>query len=170
MAQARHQTDSLVNPSQRPPPSTVPFTSAPVKTSTGNIEDPYRSNVLKRPRDEDSAGEEAGTSNDAPAPKRRVKVSQDVLYRIVVPSRQIGKVIGRVGHRIQKIREETKATIKIADAVVVSNLMCFRILRKLGSGNFIFRACSTSTQSTCRNEKFKLANLNYIYRYIYIYE
>lgn len=123
MAQPQHQTDSLVNPNQRPPPPTIPITtsavvSAPVHTSTAAIEDPYRSNVLKRPRDEDSAAEEAGTSNDAPAPKRRVKVSQDVLYRIVVPSRQIGKVIGRVGHRIQKIREETKATIKIADAVV----------------------------------------------------
>lgn len=39
------------------------------------------------------------------------------MYRIVVPSRQIGKVIGKVGHRIQKIREETKATVKIADAI-----------------------------------------------------
>lgn len=128
MAQAQHHTDSLVNPNQRPPPTTVPITtsavvSVPVQTSTATIEDPYRSNVLKRPRDEYSGAEEAGTSNDAPAAKRRVKVSQDVLYRIVVPSRQIGKVIGRVGHRIQKIREETKATIKIADAVVVSNLI-----------------------------------------------
>lgn len=34
-----------------------------------------------------------------------------------MPSRQIGKVIGKVGHRIQKIREDTKATIKIADAI-----------------------------------------------------
>ncbi|KAH9733352.1 KH domain-containing protein [Citrus sinensis] len=49
-------------------------------------------------------------------PKRRAK-AQDVLFRIIVPSRQIGKVIGKEGHRIQKIREETKATIKIADAI-----------------------------------------------------
>ncbi|KAJ4727243.1 KH domain-containing protein [Melia azedarach] len=48
--------------------------------------------------------------------KRRAK-AQDVLFRIVVPSRQIGKVIGKEGHRIQKIREHTKATIKIADAI-----------------------------------------------------
>ena len=42
---------------------------------------------------------------------------QDVIFRIVVPSRQIGKVIGKEGCRIQRIREETKATIKIADAI-----------------------------------------------------
>ncbi|XP_031287681.1 poly(rC)-binding protein 4-like [Pistacia vera] len=53
---------------------------------------------------------------EEPGSKRRAK-AQDVLFRIVVPSRQIGKVIGKEGHRIQKIREETKATIKIADAI-----------------------------------------------------
>ena len=58
---------------------------------------------------------------DESASKRRAK-AQDVLFRIVVPSRQIGKVIGKEGCRIQKIREETKATIKIADAVAVSSL------------------------------------------------
>lgn len=58
---------------------------------------------------------------EEPGSKRRAK-AQDVLFRIVVPSRQIGKVIGKEGHRIQKIREETKATIKIADAIAVSSL------------------------------------------------
>ncbi|XP_044493763.1 poly(rC)-binding protein 4-like isoform X1 [Mangifera indica] len=58
---------------------------------------------------EDGECEESGS-------KRRAK-AQDVLFRILVPSRQIGKVIGKEGHRIQKIREETKATIKIADAI-----------------------------------------------------
>ena len=56
---------------------------------------------------------------DESAAKRRVKLAQDVLFRIVVPSRQIGKVIGKEGCRIQKIREDTKATIKIADAIAV---------------------------------------------------
>ncbi|GAV73428.1 KH_1 domain-containing protein [Cephalotus follicularis] len=50
------------------------------------------------------------------APKRIAK-AQDVIFRIVVPSKQIGKVIGKEGHRIQKIREDSKATIKIADAI-----------------------------------------------------
>lgn len=77
--------------------------------------------TLKRPREEDSA--DAGTSADVPEAKRREKASHDVIYRIVVPSRQIGKVIGRAGHRIQKIREDTQATIKIADAISVSRLM-----------------------------------------------
>ncbi|KAL8137830.1 hypothetical protein V2J09_003831 [Rumex salicifolius] len=59
-----------------------------------------------------AAAEEAG---DAPSPKR--KKGQDVLFRIVVPSRQIGKVIGKEGSRIRKIREDTRASIKIADAI-----------------------------------------------------
>ena len=58
-----------------------------------------------------------------PAAKRRVVLAQDVVYRIMLPSRQIGKVIGKEGTRIQKIREETRATIKIADAVSV--IVCF---------------------------------------------
>ncbi|KAL6005086.1 hypothetical protein ACLOJK_005647 [Asimina triloba] len=48
----------------------------------------------------------------------------DVLFRIVVPSQQIGRVIGRAGSQIRKIREETHATIKIADAVRVSRFCC----------------------------------------------
>ena len=58
---------------------------------------------------------------DESASKRRAK-AQDVIFRIVVPSRQIGKVIGKEGCRIQKIREQTKATVKIADAIAVSSL------------------------------------------------
>ncbi|KAL3537057.1 hypothetical protein ACH5RR_000423 [Cinchona calisaya] len=134
MAHLQPQNETLVNP--RPPapaPSRVPAlatSSATDSTSThstvtavasatlaGVIEDSHRLNTLKRPREDDSGVEAAGTPSDVPAPKRRVKVTQDVLFRIVVPSRQIGKVIGKVGHRIQKIREETKATIKIADAI-----------------------------------------------------
>lgn len=34
-----------------------------------------------------------------------------------MPSSQIGKVIGKGGHRVQKVREDTKATVKIADAI-----------------------------------------------------
>ncbi|KAL5058665.1 hypothetical protein RYX36_030269 [Vicia faba] len=44
---------------------------------------------------------------------------QDVIFRIVVPSRQIGKVIGKEGCRIQRIRVETRANIKIADAIAI---------------------------------------------------
>ncbi|GLT39602.1 hypothetical protein SLA2020_137840 [Shorea laevis] len=68
----------------------------------------------KRRRDE---GESAASEDtEESAPKRQAK-AQDVIFRIVVPSRQIGKIIGKAGHRIQKIREESKATIKIADAI-----------------------------------------------------
>ncbi|KAF7825157.1 poly(rC)-binding protein 4-like isoform X2 [Senna tora] len=66
----------------------------------------------KRRREDEAPG--TGVSDQSAA--KRAK-GQDVIFRIVVPSRQIGKVIGKEGCRIQKIREETKATIKIADAI-----------------------------------------------------
>lgn len=75
--------------------------------------DPSRS---KRPRDD---ADEPASGDLPPAMKRRVVLAQDVVFRIMLPSRQIGKVIGNKGSRIQKIREETRATIKIADAVSV---------------------------------------------------
>ncbi|XP_050386540.1 RNA-binding KH domain-containing protein PEPPER-like [Argentina anserina] len=63
---------------------------------------------MKRRRDEPEPPDSA--------PKRRAN-AQDVTFRVVVPSRRIGKVIGKEGCRIQKIREDSKATIKIADAI-----------------------------------------------------
>ncbi|KAK7394628.1 hypothetical protein VNO78_15161 [Psophocarpus tetragonolobus] len=67
----------------------------------------------KRRRDDEVPGTAAALEQSA---AKRAK-GQDVIFRIVVPSRQIGKVIGKEGCRIQKIREDTKATIKIADAI-----------------------------------------------------
>ncbi|KAG6749231.1 hypothetical protein POTOM_046274 [Populus tomentosa] len=64
--------------------------------------------TAKRRRDDFEGGETSAAKRQARA---------DVVFRIVVPSGKIGKVIGKQGHRIQKIREDTKATIKIADAV-----------------------------------------------------
>lgn len=70
----------------------------------------------KRRRDDEDPGISVSAELSA---AKRVK-GQDVIFRIVVPSRQIGKVIGKEGCRIQKIREETRANIKIADAIAVS--------------------------------------------------
>ncbi|PNY07548.1 KH domain-containing protein at4g18375-like protein [Trifolium pratense] len=67
----------------------------------------------KRRREDEDPG--TTTSGELSAAKRAK--GQDVIFRIVVPSRQIGKVIGKEGCRIQKIREETRANIKIADAI-----------------------------------------------------
>ncbi|XP_058737498.1 uncharacterized protein LOC131609725 [Vicia villosa] len=69
----------------------------------------------KRRREEEDPGISVPAELSA---AKRVK-GQDVIFRIVVPSRQIGKVIGKEGCRIQKIREETKANIKIADAIAI---------------------------------------------------
>ncbi|GJY21538.1 poly(rC)-binding protein 4-like protein [Tanacetum coccineum] len=49
--------------------------------------------------------------------RRAVLVGQDILFRILLPSKQIGKVIGKAGFRIEKIRNLTQANIKIADAI-----------------------------------------------------
>ncbi|XP_078440242.1 uncharacterized protein LOC144710375 [Wolffia australiana] len=49
--------------------------------------------------------------------KRRASM-HDVIFRMIVPSKHIGRVIGKEGSRIRQIREETGATIKIADPIV----------------------------------------------------
>lgn len=85
-------------------PAEIPINPIP------QVADP--SATAKRRRDEVEVEAEGS------APKRQA-TGQDVIFRIVVPSRQIGKVIGKEGCRIQKIREDTKATIKIADAIAV---------------------------------------------------
>jgi poly(rC)-binding protein 2/3/4 len=80
----------------------------------------------KRRRDDEDLG--TATSAELSAAKRAK--GQDVIFRIVVPSRQIGKVIGKEGCRIQRIREETRANIKIADAIAVSSLFFLLIEEK----------------------------------------
>ncbi|AES80448.2 putative K domain-containing protein [Medicago truncatula] len=68
---------------------------------------------MKRRRDD----EDLGTASSAELSAAKRAKGQDVIFRIVVPSKQIGKVIGKEGCRIQKIREMTRANIKIADAI-----------------------------------------------------
>jgi hypothetical protein len=75
---------------------------------------------MKRRRDDE---EDLGTASSVELSAAKRAKGQDVIFRIVVPSKQIGKVIGKEGCRIQKIREETRANIKIADAIAVSS--CF---------------------------------------------
>lgn len=48
-------------------------------------------------------------------PSKRPTTDRDVLFRLLVPSNRIGKVIGKQGMRIKQLREETGARIKIAD-------------------------------------------------------
>ncbi|CAJ1824156.1 unnamed protein product [Sphenostylis stenocarpa] len=86
-----------------PMPLQIPF----------SVHDPAAASSGKRRRDEEAPGTASAPEQSA---AKRAK-GQDVIFRIVVPSRQIGKVIGKEGCRIQRIREDTKATIKIADAI-----------------------------------------------------
>lgn len=92
--------------------------SPPATTTDQNID--QSTGKRRREGDNEVAGEFKEPAGEEPSPKRRAISSHDVLFRIVVPSRQIGKVIGKEGYRIKKIREESKATIKIADAIAVS--------------------------------------------------
>ncbi|KAJ8748729.1 hypothetical protein K2173_011281 [Erythroxylum novogranatense] len=93
-------------------PATIPLNPVLPPVTYPPSEFPITGKRRREAADDNSAAEATEDS----APRKRVK-AQDVIFRIVVPSRQIGKVIGKVGCRIQKIREETKATIKIADAI-----------------------------------------------------
>ena len=103
-------------------------TENPVLPTPASEDPDNRSKPEKRPREEDGNDASGEAMGDAPPAKRQVKSPLDIVYRIVVPSRQIGKVIGKVGARIQKIREETKATIKIADAIAVSPVNFFHLV------------------------------------------
>ncbi|KAL6494122.1 hypothetical protein OROGR_032031 [Orobanche gracilis] len=132
------QAQTPANPSPKPKPNQHPTPSSNPNPPPASMAPPDRDSAapwdkvanaadylgpsdtavatLKRQREEDATGgEEAGAS--VPPAKRRLKATHDLIYRIVVPARQIGKVIGRSGQRIQKIREDTKASIKIADAI-----------------------------------------------------
>ncbi|XP_031392894.1 poly(rC)-binding protein 4-like isoform X2 [Punica granatum] len=122
MAQQPHQFPIYpILPSMNPlpmpvhlPPTPMPYlphVSGPAPSVPGFSAEQVHPSTAKRRRDSgDEPAYESGT-------KRRA-VALDVIFRILVPSRQIGKVIGKEGYRIQKIREDTKATIKIADAIV----------------------------------------------------
>ncbi|CAL1388799.1 unnamed protein product [Linum trigynum] len=66
-------------------------------------------------------GDENENEKEAPTKKLR-HAGQDIIFRIVVSPRKIGNVIDIEGIRIQKIREATKANVKIPDAIVVWRL------------------------------------------------
>ncbi|KAF5732887.1 poly(rC)-binding protein 4-like isoform X2 [Tripterygium wilfordii] len=78
----------------------------------------------KRRREEGSPSSASADGDTLDSAAKRRAVAPDGIFRIAVPSRQIGKAIGKVGHRVQKIREETKAAIKIADAIAVKGCQC----------------------------------------------
>jgi len=93
---------------------------------------------MKRRRDD----EDLGTASLAELSAAKRAKGQDVIFRIVVPSKQIGKVIGKEGCRIQKIREVTRANIKIADAIAVSSLFLkWNLIEKKTSLFFFFNCC-----------------------------
>ncbi|XP_051129922.1 uncharacterized protein LOC127250601 [Andrographis paniculata] len=148
MVNAREYWDRDRTSNPRPNPATSP---SPPQMDAGDVADDsglYNTSTafltapvanLKRRREEDvdaDAAAEATASTDVPEAKRRVKATYDVIYRIVVPSKQIGKVIGRAGHRIKRIREDTKATIKIADAISRNEERVIIISSKDCNGSF----------------------------------
>lgn len=83
------------------------------------VEPPRPPSSAPHPPQSSKRGRQDDQSSEVQPIKRRAVLGQDILFRILLPSKQIGKVIGKGGHRIQKIREDTKANIKIADAIAV---------------------------------------------------
>ncbi|RZC86689.1 hypothetical protein C5167_030040 [Papaver somniferum] len=84
----------------------------------------------KRNREQGEEARELGEGDSHQSPKRsRINGSsstssiscssfhESVVFRIVVPCWQIGRVIGKQGSRISQIRQHTKANIKIADSI-----------------------------------------------------
>lgn len=112
------QKKQMAQPGQMPIYPQIQMPPTILKPIPGS--EPAQLPGMKRRREDEFPPIQIGPEPQDSAPKRRAK-AQDVIFRIVVPSRQIGKVIGKEGCRIQKIREETKATIKIADAIAVCN-------------------------------------------------
>ncbi|KAI3919083.1 hypothetical protein MKW98_016636 [Papaver atlanticum] len=79
----------------------------------------------KRNREQGEEAEEIGEGDSHQSPKRSRRngssssssFNESVVFRIVVPCWQIGRVIGKQGCRISQIRQHTKANIKIADSI-----------------------------------------------------
>ncbi|KAI3962244.1 hypothetical protein MKX01_030794 [Papaver californicum] len=80
----------------------------------------------KRNREQGEEAEEIGGGDSHQSPKRirrngssssTSSLNDCVVFRIVVPCWQIGRVIGKQGSRISQIRQHTKANIKIADSI-----------------------------------------------------
>ncbi|XP_019434260.1 PREDICTED: poly(rC)-binding protein 4-like isoform X2 [Lupinus angustifolius] len=94
-------------------PFQIPYSVQETAVTSAAGSTGYPISSSKRRREDEAPGIEVAAELSA---AKRVK-GQDVIFRIIVPSRQIGKVIGKEGCRIQRIRESTRATIKIADAI-----------------------------------------------------
>lgn len=56
--------------------------------------------------------------SDESAPAKRRAMATDVSFRLLVPSTDLGKVIGTHGARVQQLREDTGAHINIGDAIM----------------------------------------------------
>lgn len=95
--------------------------TTPPPLVTEKLESEKPESLRKRGRDLDpaSAGDPRPDPDGelGPPPPKRSVGPHEVVFRIVVPSRQVGRVIGKGGCRIKQIRVDTGATIKIAGAI-----------------------------------------------------
>lgn len=62
-----------------------------------------------------SLPEHEGDSGQGPAKRPALAPASDIVYRLLVPSAKIGRVIGKQGARIRELREASGAQIKITD-------------------------------------------------------
>ncbi|KAI5056412.1 hypothetical protein GOP47_0028230 [Adiantum capillus-veneris] len=62
-----------------------------------------------------SLPEQEGDGGPGPAKRPALGLTSDIVYRLLVPSAKMGRVIGKQGARIRELREASGAQIKITD-------------------------------------------------------
>ncbi|MCO5591241.1 hypothetical protein L7F22_045224 [Adiantum nelumboides] len=67
-----------------------------------------------------SFSEQEGDAGPGPAKRPALGPASDIVYRLLVPSAKMGRVIGKQGMRIRELRETSGAQIKITDPLSVS--------------------------------------------------
>lgn len=71
----------------------------------------------RRHQEEDDEEDEEEKVGKGFRAKRAARGGKEIVFRIIVASNKIGKVIGRQGSKINQLREDTGARIKIADPI-----------------------------------------------------
>lgn len=67
--------------------------------------------------DEFQGSKRASDSINDGNPSKRMALADETLFRLLVPDKKIGSVIGKGGKIIKQLREESGARIKVADSV-----------------------------------------------------
>lgn len=87
-----------------------------------------------------SLNEQEGDSGPGPAKRAALASPSDIVYRLLVPSGKIGRVIGKQGARIRELREASGAQIKITDPLSKGEDRVIMISSKEGETGDLYSA------------------------------